>query len=57
MKRLLLTVMAALSLFVLSGCLASEGEEDSQYRAYYLNKEKTKIVEEAYSPKAAIQKS
>lgn len=56
MKRLLLTVMAALSLFVLSGCLASEGEEDSQYRAYYLNKEKTKIVEEAYSPKGSDTK-
>lgn len=52
MKRFLLIVMAALSLFVLSGCSASTGEEDSQYHAYYLNKEKTKIIEETYSPKS-----
>ena len=52
MKRFLRIVMAALSVLVLSGCSASEGEEDSQYHAYYLNKEKTKIVEETYTPES-----
>lgn len=51
MKRFLLAMVAALFLFGLSGCLFST-EEESRYHAYYLNKEKTKIIEESYTPES-----
>ena len=50
MKRYLI-IMTALFLLLFAGCDSSGEETDSRYHAYYLNKEKTKIVTEPYEPK------
>lgn len=49
MKRCLL-IMTALILLLSAGCSSSGQEADSQYHAYYLNKENTRIVAKAYEP-------
>ena len=49
MKRCLL-IMTALILLLSAGCGSSGQEADSQYHAYYLNKENTRIVAKAYEP-------
>lgn len=49
MKRCLL-IMTALILLLTAGCSSSGQEADSQYHAYYLNKENTRIVAKAYEP-------
>ncbi len=48
--KILCMVVAALAMLVQMGCSDGEGEKESEYHAYYLNKEKTKIIEENYEP-------
>lgn len=51
MKRVQLLLAAMLLLFLAAGCSLTKSEEESAYHVYYLNKEKTKIVNEEYEPK------
>lgn len=49
MKRYLI-LLTALFLLLFAGCNSSGQETDSEYHAYYLNKETTRIVAEPYEP-------
>lgn len=50
MRRYIWVFTAALILLMAAGCTSSKDEQTSQYHAYYLNKEKTKIIEVDYQP-------
>ncbi len=52
MRKRVQLILTALFLLLLTGCSADEAATDSQYHAYYINKEKTRIVETPYEIKA-----
>ena len=58
MNRKIRIVLITLGMFGLTGCFWPPGADldDSQYHAYYLNKEKTKIIEEDYNPNGKSQR-
>ncbi len=58
MNKKLQVLLIMFGTLCLTGCFWPSGTdtEDSRYHAYYLNKEKTKIVEEEYDPKGSGQR-
>ncbi len=53
MKKYIRVAVALLSLMLLTGCASSKTTENTAYHTYYLNKDETRIVDEAYEPKAS----
>jgi germination protein M len=51
MRKLNLGIICAILLMILGGC-GNKKEASSEYNMFYVNKDETKIVEEAYKPQA-----
>lgn len=51
MRKLNLGIICAILLLILGGC-GNKKEASSEYNMFYVNKDETKIVEEAYTPQA-----